>query len=629
MTRTPVELDIENLVGFFQVKLREPDGRIHDFSMYPGSPPINLQALCDILARSTIYTFNGINYDLPILTLALHGATCEQLKEAGDNIILRGWKHWQFYDRYGIRVPEYIDHVDLFDVSPGVNIGLKMLMGRMHAPKIQDLPVPFDRMLTPIERFETSVYCDNDLYGTRMLRDQCKDRLALREAMSEKYGVDVRSKSDAQIAEAVIKVRLPFVPDKRYIEHGYTFKYEAPSYIRFATPQLQHVLAICTGVDFMVSDKEEAIALGDDENLRTGVVIPKLLKGLDIRIAGRVYRMGIGGLHSQESCTSYYSAPGEHTVKDIDVRGYYPSLIIACGMYPEQLGPDFLTIYSDIKHTRDVSKADAEKLKDLGFHEDALQAQTESDGLKIVTNGTFGKLFSKYSIFYAPELGIKVTITGQLALLMLIEMMEMSGISVASANTDGIVLIIPDGMDWVVRTNVEWWERTTGLQMEYTTYRSIHMRDVNNYIAITMEGKVKRKGVFAPGGLLSGPQGKSPDKDICADAVVAYLKDGTPIADTIRACTDIRKFIQVRHCKKGAVDLPAGVAIADGKYLGKAVRWYYNGRPGYIGAKDTGDKVAGSEGATPIMELPDYFPADVNHAHYIAVAMEMLKDIGV
>ena len=209
-----------------------------------------------------------------------------------------------------------------------------------------------------------------------------------------------------------------------------------------------------------------------------------------------------------------------------------------------------------------------------------------------------------------------------------IEMMEMTGISVASANTDGIVLLIPAGYEPIARANVAWWERATGLEMEETDYSAIYMRDVNNYIAITTGGKVKRKGVFAQGGLLSGPGGKHPDKDICADAVVAFLRDGTPVEQTIRACTDIRKFVQVRAVKGGAIDLPAGVAIADGKYLGKAVRWYHSGRPGYIGYNHTGNKVAGSDGATPIMELPTYLPADINYQHYIHVAMEMLKDVG-
>lgn len=629
VSKRPIaQLDIENLVEFFQVKVRH-EQTIWNFPLFPGSPPLDVQGIVNILAHFTIHTFNGIHYDMPILALALTGADNTLLKAAGDAIILGGLKHWQFYERYQCALPEYVDHVDLFDVAPGVTIGLKMYMGRMHAETMQDLPVAFDKPILPHERLGISTYCDNDLAGTALLGDGVADRLTLREAMSEQYGVDLRSKSDAQIAEAVISSQLAFRPEPRYVAHGYTFNYEPPSYVRFATAPLQALLQTLRTSPFMVSDKEEAHALGMDDVVRTGVQIPDTIKGKDIRIGQGVYRIGIGGLHSQESSVNYQTNLVAK-LQDVDVKSYYPSLILSIGMFPTQSGTGFLNIYRKIYDTRLQAKADADKLNDLGLLSEAAPMQTISDGLKIVLNGTFGKLFSKYSKpLYAPELGIRVTITGQLALLMLIEMMELTGIRVVSANTDGIVLLIPTGMEWIVRSNVQWWEKTTGLEMEYTDYQSVWMRDVNNYIAITNKGKAKRKGVFASSGLLSGPQGKHPDKDICADAVVALLKDGTPIETTIRECKDIRKFLQIRQVRGGAIDLPAGVAIADGKYLGKAVRFYNNGRPGYIGTKDTGNKVAGTEGCTPMMTLPDYFPVDVNYGYYIQVATEMLSDIGI
>ena len=301
------------------------------------------------------------------------------------------------------------------------------------------------------------------------------------------------------------------------------------------------------------------------------------------------------------------------------------------GMVPDQLGPSFSNIYRTIYNRRLESKSDASKLEHLGFVADAKEAKTESDGLKIVLNGTFGKLFSKWSILYAPELGIRTTITGQLALLMLIEMMECSGIRVVSANTDGIVLLIPEGLDAIATQIVQWWEKQTGLEMEETLYRSIYSRDVNNYIAITTDGKVKRKGVFNQGGILSGPQGKGPNMDICADAVVAYLKDGTPIEHTIRSCDDIRKFIVLRGVSGGGYHMPLGTITLDSErvYLGKAVRWYYGGYSQSYIANKKGDKVAGSSGATPVMQLPDTLPGDIKYTHYDNVAMEMLANVGI
>jgi len=80
--------------------------------------------------------------------------------------------------------------------------------------------------------------------------------------------------------------------------------------------------------------------------------------------------------------------------------------------------------------------------------DDRLAAKNSGDSvtsntIKIVLNGSFGKLGSKWSILYAPRLLLQVTLTGQLALLMLIEMIEDAGIPVVSANTDGIVIKCP------------------------------------------------------------------------------------------------------------------------------------------------------------------------------------------
>ena len=50
-----------------------------------------------------------------------------------------------------------------------------------------------------------------------------------------------------------------------------------------------------------------------------------------------------------------------------------------------------------------------------------------ADSLKITVNGSFGKFGSKYSFLYSPDLLINTTLTGQLTLLMLIEMITLAG----------------------------------------------------------------------------------------------------------------------------------------------------------------------------------------------------------
>ena len=67
-----------------------------------------------------------------------------------------------------------------------------------------------------------------------------------------------------------------------------------------------------------------------------------------------------------------------------------------------------------------------------------------------------------------------------------------------------------------------------------------------------------------------------------------------------------------------------------GEYLGKVIRWYYSseqrGRSEIVYANN-GNKVPRSEGAKPIMDLPDSFPTDIDYQWYIDETLAILKQI--
>src|SRR6185437_10871802 len=145
-------------------------------------------------------------------------------------------------------------------------------------------------------------------------------------------------------------------------------------------------------------------------------------------------------------------------------------------------------------------------------------------------------------VLFAPEMLIQTTITGQLALLMLIEAHEIRSIPVVSANTDGIIIKCPrlalPSSDVIIKD----WERTTGLDMDkpFGEYAASYSRDVNNYFAVKTTDEVKRKGEYSKAVLI---EKKNPDVEICSDAVADFLSKGTPILCTLAACRDIRKFV--------------------------------------------------------------------------------------
>jgi hypothetical protein len=135
---------------------------------------------------------------------------------------------------------------------------------------------------------------------------------------------------------------------------------------------------------------------------------------------------------------------------------------------------------------------------------------------------------------------LQVTVNGQLYLLMLVERLIQNGFEVISLNTDGIVTKVPySGYSTDMYYNIcEDWEQDTAYELEYTEYKKYIRRDINNYISVTTDGKVKQKGIFET----NKPAKKGFDKPIVALAVNNYFLNGTPIHNTIHEHRDIYDF---------------------------------------------------------------------------------------
>jgi hypothetical protein len=280
--------------------------------------------------------------------------------------------------------------------------------------------------------------------------------------------------------------------------------------------------------------------------------MPPEIGDLEIKINEGSYQFGIGGLHSQEKNIAHF-ANDEYFLADTDATSYYPRLILNSGLTPDNLGKDFILIYNGIVVTRVTAKQAG----------DIVTAEC----LKIVANGTFGKLGSMWSIMYAPDLMVQVTVTGQLSILMLVERFELAGIQVTSVNTDGIVVKCKRTMEDVFKGIVQQWEKETGFGTEEIRYKGTYSKDINNYIA---EYEVPQKGEKFK---LKGLYGKTSSKknavnEVCIKAIKDYMDTGKDVAESIRSCKQVSMFTTMREVKGGAVK--------DDVYLGKVVRWYYS-----------------------------------------------------
>ena len=587
------------------------------------------------MRRHQTIGFNSRPFDLPLIYGAIKGYNVRALKRMADKMIIDNLKSWDIEEEYKFDIPRDLDHIDLIEVAPGAG-SLKIFQGRLHGKRMQDLPIAPDADLTDADIEVIYEYWKNDLEATINLWQGLKTQLDLRTAMTKEYGVDLRSKSDAQVAEAVIKSGLKKIlgkePKKPQFKPGQRHRYNIPEYISFGDDE---------SLNKLLDDVWDSwFKLGPSGK----IIMPQQLADAKIKIGNSVYRLGIGGLHSSEECASHVS-DDEYVLIDRDVASYYPRIIINLGLFPEHLGKAFLKVYEGIVTRRLEAKAKMQALgKEMKTLEEAMKGSNRpselmqekldelkvefakyeiiTESLKITINGSFGKLGSPYSILFAPRLMIQTTITGQLSLLMLIYRIEKAGIEVVSGNTDGIIIKCPRARVDELNAIIKRWEKDTGFETEETRYKAVYSANVNNYIAVKEDGKAKRKGWYAISGL---KEKKNPDSEICSEAVVALITKDVPISKTIKECKDIRKFLTVRTVKGGA--------IKDGEYLGKAIRWYKSvSTSTAIHYKNTNkagnnNKVAGSDNGKPCMLLPDEFPDDIDYAFYIREARAMLKEL--
>lgn len=613
--------DLEVYPNFFYAAFKcYHSGRVVDFEK-SSDCELNYRKMRWLVSNFRLVGFNSYGFDMPVLWAAMNGFHTQQLQTIASAIIEGGERPYQIEKHYAFKMG-FSNHIDLQQVAPGAPsfTNLKQYGARLNCPTVRDLPFEPCKPLTREQAQILKAYCINDLDETGYLFHELQQAIELRENLGLNYELDLRSKSDAQVAEAIIRSEVEIRqgeqprPPKGLI--GKTFKYKAPEWVEFKSDALKKVYDYVTTMDLYVNNTGHV----DYDAGFTKTKIP---------FGRQVYTLGKGGLHSTESKISHH-ADEQYMLIDNDVASYYPSIILNEGWFPEHIGPDFLEIYKELYDQRLAAKKAGDKVT--------------ADSLKIVINGTFGKTSNRFSCIYAPWLMIYITLTGQLALLMLIEQLEAAGIEVVSANTDGVVSLVKKEQYAIMRWVILAWEKQTGFVTEETQYQGLYSRDVNTYFAIKSEQDesiqkilakgekpkatdwVKAKGDYVcPYVLKPGAREKmtsNPARSISIEAAMRYCQDKTPIKKTILGCQDFTKFIFVRKVNGGAVK--------DGVFLGRVVRWYQSVREfGIIRYKTSGNKVAGSEGGTPCMEMPTKIPKDLDYNWYIREAEDILSQVGL
>lgn len=444
-----------------------------------------------------------MQYNIPTICSSIFNLSKTITASSEDNI--DAWKHWKYqiwFDTFDILTMLY---------SNKLRVGLKEIQVTMQYPNVQEFVCDWTKPL-PLEDFDSMIdYNINDIESTSELLNRCKKDVDLRIAIEDEYGVRVLSKDGVNIGMKILtqkyleKTGLTWqdIKDLRSPMSVIPLKDVILPFIKYDSPILQRVL----------------------DDMKNQIVSPGR-KGYENKFVfnNLRYSVGVGGIHSVNSPEIIIPRDDEMLI-DIDVASLYPSMLIEYEFYPKHLGKEFLEVYKQIKDERIEAKHNGDKVK--------------NETLKLALNGLSGNLQNEHNFCYSPFAVMQIRINGQLLLLMLAEKLTQIGCRIVQANTDGLFVLLKKDAYSKVNSICREWEQLTKLTLEEDRFKAMYQYAINDYFAITEDNKVKEKGMF----ITAVKLGKGLTPKIIPKAIISFFKDGIPVEDTIKNCTDIRDFL--------------------------------------------------------------------------------------
>lgn len=422
--------------------------------------------------------FNNIGFDYPILHLFLRTngtATPDVLYRKAQAIIAaQESDRWSHEVRHSDRI---VDQIDLYRIHHFDNqaraTSLKVIEFNLRRRRVMDLPFPVGSVLTESDVPVLLAYNEEDTATTKEFYFVTLEMIRFREELTTRYNRDFMNHNDTKIGKDYFVMALEAAGVSCHDYHPETGR--TPRQTR--RPVLRLTDALLPWIEFRRPEFQRIHAFLKEQTITE---TKGVFKNLTATVDGFEFVFGTGGIHGSVE-NRRVDSDDCHVIVDLDVSSYYPNLAIKNRFYPEHLGPMFCDVYQTLYDQR--------KQYPKGTAENAM--------LKLALNGVYGDSNNRFSVFYDPLFTMKITLNGQLLLCLLAEqLMKISSLEVIQINTDGVTVRLSREKIGDLWGACLWWEELTGLSLERTEYQRMHVLDVNNYLAVGCDGKVKRKGRF-------------------------------------------------------------------------------------------------------------------------------------
>jgi len=476
--------------------------------------------------------FNNISFDYPVLHYFWCNKKSFQLLDVKHVINQLYLKAQECIDKSRNKEYSHIisekdwicPQLDLFRLwhynNKARSTNLKSLEISMNYPNVMDMPISHKEENINISQVDEILeYNLNDVMATYEFYLKSKDKIELRNSLRQQFNINCRNWSDSKIGEQLVlklyseasEIDISDIKDLRSNRKEIVLNDIILSYIKFESKEFNELLNFFKSK--IVVETKGAIEKS---------VIYKGFK----------YDFGLGGVHGV-SKSGIYESNEKFIIKSFDVSSLYPSLSIQNKLFPEHLGEIFVDVYKSLVDRR----LEAKKAKNMIL----------SDAFKLSANSVYGKSNDEFSFLYDPKFTMSITLGGQLSLVMLCE--KLSNIpdsKMLMLNTDGGEILIPNNEHSINMFNniCKEWENITKLTLEFVDYQKLIIGDVNNYIGITSDGKIKTKGRFEVDKVVGSEPAYHKDNSfkIIPLALREYFVNNIPVEQTIYAHKDIYDF---------------------------------------------------------------------------------------
>lgn len=392
----------------------------------------------------------------------------------------------------------------------------------------------FNRYILPKYVKPMLHYNKNDVYLVCEIARQKPDEIKLRYSLGAAFNLNLLCAARSSIADKLLykfySERSGLTVDKfkdlRTQRTALSFNKIIFPHICFKTPELQKVL----------EDMKKVVIYRTNKDAFEKV----------IKFYGTTYTIATGGLHSQDR-PAVLTSTDDYTYIHYDISSFYPSVMVAYNIAPKHLNNNvFVKMVDYFRLTRIKCKhtKDEDGLVVAGVHN-----KLAAEALKIVINAIYGKFGFEMFFLFDRFAQMQVTINGQLMVMMVVEALELDGIHVVSANTDGIIVKLPKDKEEDFKRITDDWCAQNKLSADSERYKLFVTRDINNYFDIQSNDKVEYKGGLDPKQYLKDLK-KGYDMPVVAKAVFEYFAHGVSVMETLRNHKDILDFCKTQNVGK-------------------------------------------------------------------------------